>query len=76
MVQWLVLVYESFVYVMKKLNQWKIRPNQAEKNAEVLLPIEKLNGYAFMIEKISSDVIRCEMNATGIAVSSRTIRRR
>ena len=44
-------VYESSVYVMKSRNQWKIRPNHAEKYAQVLLPIEKLNRYAFKIEK-------------------------
>ena len=70
-VQWLVLVYESSIYVMKKWNQWKIRPNQAKKNAD------RKNKWLFLQgRKNSSDAIKCEMKAVSTAVNSRTIRRR
>ena len=39
----------------------------------MLLPIDKLNGYVFKIEIFLSDAIRCDMNAAGFALSSRTI---
>ena len=42
---------QKFCLRYEKRNRWKTKPNQAEKNAQELLPIEKLNGYAFKIEK-------------------------
>ncbi len=39
--QSLNLAYESCGYVIEKLKQWKIRQNQAEKNSQLLLMIDR-----------------------------------
>ncbi len=44
------LAYESCGYVMEKLNQWKIRQNQAEKESQMLLMIDRYKVYASKIE--------------------------